>query len=181
MKPGPRATATDTRARAGRAFPPRLGLPSAPALDSFCADENHAVLHRDARARPDRSGILDAWIERAVTAPLREALQVDGRIRRWGLIPEREGALSSSGAAGRRRDRPQRVFRSGLYPMKVTFFSDTDTLYIEFMPGSVAETRDLDENTLLDLDATGRICAITVEHATERTGIPTFCYEQVAE
>ena len=64
--------------------------------------------------------------------------------------------------------------------MKVTFFSDTDTLYIEFMPGAIAETRDLDENTLLELDATGRICAITVEHATERTGIPAFSYEQVA-
>ncbi len=64
--------------------------------------------------------------------------------------------------------------------MKVTFFSDTDTLYIEFKPGAIAETRDLDENTLLELDDAGRICAITVEHATERTGIPTFSYEQVA-
>lgn len=64
--------------------------------------------------------------------------------------------------------------------MKVTFFSDTDTLYIDFKRGSIAETRDLDENTLLELDATGQICAITVEHATERTGISTFSYEQVA-
>ena len=64
--------------------------------------------------------------------------------------------------------------------MKVTFFADTDTLYIEFKPGPIAETKDLDENTLLDVDAEGRICAITVEHATERTGIPTFSYQQVA-
>lgn len=64
--------------------------------------------------------------------------------------------------------------------MKVTFFSDTDTLYIEFKPGPIAEKRDLDENTLLELDAAGRICAITVEQATERTGIPTLSYEQVS-
>jgi uncharacterized protein YuzE len=64
--------------------------------------------------------------------------------------------------------------------MKVTYFADTDTLYIEFKPGPVAETRDLDENTLLDVDAAQRICAITVEHATERTGIPAFSYQQVA-
>jgi uncharacterized protein YuzE len=64
--------------------------------------------------------------------------------------------------------------------MKVTLYSDTDTLHIEFRPGPVAETRDLDENTLLDLDAAGQICAVTVEHATERTGIPTFSYAQVA-
>ena len=37
-----------------------------------------------------------------------------------------------------------------------------------------AETRDLDENTLLELDAQGQICTITLEHATERTRIPAF-------
>jgi len=64
--------------------------------------------------------------------------------------------------------------------MKVTFFTDTDTLYIEFKAGPIAQTRDLDENTLLELDDQGRICAMTIEHATERTGIPTFTYEQIA-
>jgi uncharacterized protein YuzE len=64
--------------------------------------------------------------------------------------------------------------------MKVTFFADTDTLYIEFKPGSITESRDLDENTLLELDAEGRVCALTIEHETERTGIPTFSYQQVA-
>lgn len=57
---------------------------------------------------------------------------------------------------------------------------DTDTLYIEFKETTVAETRDLDENTLLDVDRDGNICGITVEHASERTDIPRFSYEQVA-
>lgn len=64
--------------------------------------------------------------------------------------------------------------------MKVRYFADSDTLLIEFRDAEVAETRDLDENTLLDLDAQGNICAITVEHASKRTGAPTFSYEQVA-
>ena len=34
--------------------------------------------------------------------------------------------------------------------MKIHYFTDTDTLYIEFKEAQVAETRDLDENTLLD-------------------------------
>jgi len=62
--------------------------------------------------------------------------------------------------------------------MRVKYFQDTDTLYIEFRAVEVAETRDLDENTLLDLDIHGEICGITIEHAGERTGIPTFSYEQ---
>lgn len=64
--------------------------------------------------------------------------------------------------------------------MRIRYFEDTDTLLIEFRDAPVAETRDLDENTLLDLDAQGNICAITVEHASQRTGIPQFSYEQVA-
>jgi hypothetical protein len=40
------------------------------------------------RGRQDRAMILDAWIERAIHAPVREAVQHDGRIRRWACIPE---------------------------------------------------------------------------------------------
>ncbi len=63
--------------------------------------------------------------------------------------------------------------------MKIRYFAETDTLHIEFRNVPVSETRDLDENTLLDIDAEGNIAAITVEHASERTGIPEFSYEQV--
>jgi uncharacterized protein YuzE len=64
--------------------------------------------------------------------------------------------------------------------MRIKYFQDTDTLYIEFRSGDVATTRDLDENTTLDLDRDGKVCAITIEHARERTDIPQFSYEQVA-
>ncbi len=64
--------------------------------------------------------------------------------------------------------------------MKIKYFQGTDTLYIEFKSDEVSETRDLDENTLLDLDREGNICAITVEHASERTGVPHFSFEQIA-
>ena len=63
--------------------------------------------------------------------------------------------------------------------MRIRYFTDTDTLHIEFRDRPIAETRDLDENTLLDVDAEGNICAITVEHASSRAGIPEFSYEEV--
>ncbi|HUF78123.1 MAG TPA: hypothetical protein VMR44_04325 [Thermoanaerobaculia bacterium] len=43
------------------------------------------------RKRPDRQAIREEWIERVVRAPLRELIQEDGRIRRWGKIEEAEG------------------------------------------------------------------------------------------
>jgi uncharacterized protein YuzE len=64
--------------------------------------------------------------------------------------------------------------------MKIKYFQGTDTLYIEFRRAEVVETKDLDENTLLDLDRDGNICAITIEHARDRAEIPAFSYEQVS-
>jgi uncharacterized protein YuzE len=64
--------------------------------------------------------------------------------------------------------------------MDIKYFQDTDTLYIEFKAAEIAESRDLDENTVLDLDQSGNICGIAVEHASQRADIPHFSYEQVA-
>ena len=63
--------------------------------------------------------------------------------------------------------------------MKIKYFRDTDTLYIELKAGDIVETRDLDENTQLDLDGSGNIRAITIEHARDRTDMCHFTYEQV--
>ena len=60
--------------------------------------------------------------------------------------------------------------------MEIKYFQETDTLYIEFRDAEVSETRDLDENTLLDLDCDQNICAITIEHAGD---LADFCYQQV--
>jgi uncharacterized protein YuzE len=64
--------------------------------------------------------------------------------------------------------------------VKIKYFQDTDTLYIEFRSALIAETRDLDENTLLELDVDGNVCSMTMEHAKERADIPAFSFEQVA-
>ena len=63
--------------------------------------------------------------------------------------------------------------------MRIRYFADTDTLLIEFRDADVAETRDLDENTVLDVDTDGNICSITIEHASQRADSPKFSYEQI--
>jgi len=64
--------------------------------------------------------------------------------------------------------------------MKVQYFADTDTLYIEFRDRDIVESKDLDENTVLDLDAGGNVCAITFEHAIERTDVHHLTVEGIA-
>jgi uncharacterized protein YuzE len=64
--------------------------------------------------------------------------------------------------------------------MIVKYFDDTDTLYIEFNKNSIVESKDLDENTVLDVDAAGNVCAITFEHASQRTDVHHLTVEGIA-
>ena len=64
--------------------------------------------------------------------------------------------------------------------MNIKYFQETGTLYIEFRPGDIAESRDLDQNMVLDVDADANVCAITVEHASDRADRPHFSFEQAA-
>ena len=43
---------------------------------------------RHTQKRPDLSMILEEWIEHVMKNPLREEVQSDGRIRKWGRISE---------------------------------------------------------------------------------------------
>lgn len=64
--------------------------------------------------------------------------------------------------------------------MKVKYFEDTDTLYIELRNDDIAESKDLDENTVLDVDAKVNVCAITFERASQRTDISHLTVEGIA-
>lgn len=64
--------------------------------------------------------------------------------------------------------------------MKIQYFKKTDTLYIEFRKADIVESRDLDEDTIIDVDAEGKICAMTIEHARNRTDVPNLTFEEIA-
>jgi uncharacterized protein YuzE len=67
-----------------------------------------------------------------------------------------------------------------LITLKLSYFEDTDTLYIEFRGSGIAESRELDENTTLDVDEAGNVCAITFEHASQRTDVSHLIVEGIA-
>lgn len=64
--------------------------------------------------------------------------------------------------------------------MKMSYFDDTDTLYIEFKSSDIVETKELDENTTLDLDSNGDVVALTLEHASNRTDIGQLTLNGIA-
>ena len=64
--------------------------------------------------------------------------------------------------------------------MKLKYYQDTDTLYIELQDAGVAESKDIDENTVLDMDDAGNILAITIEHASRRTDVQHLALTGIA-
>ena len=63
--------------------------------------------------------------------------------------------------------------------MKIKYFSDTDTAMVEFSDHEVSETKDINENIYIDLDASGNLVAMTIEHARQQASLPYVSFEQV--
>ncbi len=61
--------------------------------------------------------------------------------------------------------------------MKVKYFPDTDTLLVSFSDRKIAETRDLDENVLVELDENGHVVSLTIEHAKQQMDVNEFSYQ----
>ena len=63
--------------------------------------------------------------------------------------------------------------------MKITYFENTDTLLVYFNNNEIVETKDLNENTLIELDKNGKVVSMTIEDAKEQTEISSFTFNQV--
>ena len=63
--------------------------------------------------------------------------------------------------------------------MKIRYFTDTDTALIEFSSGSVVETKEISENLYIDLDESGNLVSMTIEHAKDKANISEISYQQM--
>ena len=62
--------------------------------------------------------------------------------------------------------------------MKISYFEDTDTAFIEFTSERIAETRELCENIYIDLDGQGNLVSMKIEHAEKSANILEFSFER---
>ena len=61
--------------------------------------------------------------------------------------------------------------------MKTKYFADTDTLLIQFSQRDIAETYDVNEDVIIEIDKDGRVVSMTVEHAKQQTDVNEFSYQ----
>lgn len=63
--------------------------------------------------------------------------------------------------------------------MKVKYFKDTDTALLEFSDALVDETREISENVFVDLDRSGNLVSMTIEHASLAANMPQVSLEEI--
>ena len=64
--------------------------------------------------------------------------------------------------------------------MNIKYFEDTDTALIEFSPGMVFETKEISENIYIDIDSTGNLVSMTLEHAKASGSLKKLVYEEIS-
>ena len=63
--------------------------------------------------------------------------------------------------------------------MKIRYFSDTDTAFIEFSDKPTVETKEITENLYIDLDEHGNLVSMTIEHAKKQANILEISFLQM--
>ena len=58
--------------------------------------------------------------------------------------------------------------------MKLHYYPDTDSLYIELSTAPSAETRPITDTLNLDFDAAGGVVGIDIDHASTQLGLATL-------
>ena len=64
--------------------------------------------------------------------------------------------------------------------MKIIHFEDTDTAQMEFSNQAVVETREINENLYIDLDAQGNLVNMTIEHASAQANMHELAFQRIA-
>ena len=65
--------------------------------------------------------------------------------------------------------------------MNITYFHDTDTLLINFSKNTIVDTQEINENTIIELDNSGNVVSMTIEHAKNKTEINSLSFNQILE
>jgi uncharacterized protein YuzE len=58
--------------------------------------------------------------------------------------------------------------------MKLHYYPDTDSLYIELRSSASAETREVADGILVDLDAEGAVVGFDIDHASHHLDLSTL-------
>lgn len=63
--------------------------------------------------------------------------------------------------------------------MKISYYPDTDSLYIDLSEQPSAESREISEGIVLDYDAEGRLVGIDIDNASKKVELKTLTLNKI--
>ena len=63
--------------------------------------------------------------------------------------------------------------------MKINYFPDTDSLYIDLSEQPSAESREVSEGVVLDYDASGNLVGIDIDNASTKVELHRFVVSKI--
>jgi uncharacterized protein YuzE len=63
------------------------------------------------------------------------------------------------------------LFRTEVQTMKLNYYSDTDSLYIDLSEQPSVESREISEGVVLDYDAAGNLVGIDIDNASQKVDL----------
>jgi uncharacterized protein YuzE len=65
--------------------------------------------------------------------------------------------------------------------MKLSYFPDTDTLYIDLANRPGVDSDEVSPDVVLDLDTDGNVVGIEIEHAKESGALEELVYREIGK
>ncbi len=111
--------------------------------------------------------------ESVVRESVRTEIQPDGRVRHWGRVtlPGEEKARILRAVT---LDDGTTSNLSRGSPMKLHYYAETDSLYIEFSEGAGVETREVIDGVNVDVGADGTVVGIDIDGASRKLDLATL-------
>ena len=86
----------------------------------------------------------------------------------WAAIPEFGGRYLRVITLDDKITYSQRFSRPRIQAMKLNYYPETDSLYIDLSEQSSVESREISEGIVLDYDADGRLVGIDIDNASNK-------------
>jgi len=108
------------------------------------------------------------WCIQVVQNPVKSEHQEGNRFPFWGPIQEQDGRMLRVVTLADKVNHSQCNFRPRIYSMKLNYYSETDSLYIDLTEHPSVESREVSEGIVLDYDAEGNLAGIDIDNASRK-------------
>ncbi len=105
---------------------------------------------------------------RVLQSPIRVERQEHDRYRFWAKVDELQGRFLRVVTLSDKLTITQRIFGSQVSAMKLNYFPDTDSLYIDLSQKPSVESQEVSEGVVLDYDSEGNLVGIDIDHASQK-------------